>query len=306
MAETNNNKTVDANDLAAYDSDEEINITNSDIGNNTGQKKTNVRVGGIHSLTFKDFLLKTELLKAIQDSGFEHPSEVQHECIPPALLGRDILCQAKSGMGKTAVFVLSVLHQLASSNPNMATNGSNTTDTSKDKKPTKQVKCLVLCNTRELAYQINNEFTRFKKYLPWINTSVFYGGVPIQGNRKVLSEEQGFPLIVIGTPGRILQLVQEKTLNLTNLKHFVLDEVDTVLESTKMRGDVQEIFKQTARQKQVMMFSATLNDEIRTICKKFMHDPVEIYINDGSKLTLHGLQQYYVEVSEKEKKQEIG
>ena len=96
---------------------------------------------GIHSTSFRDFLLKPELLRAISDCGFEHPSEVQQECIPQAILGMDVLCQAKSGMGKTAVFVLASLQQLE------VVPG--------------EVSVLVLCHTRELAFQIKNEYSRF-------------------------------------------------------------------------------------------------------------------------------------------------
>jgi len=89
------------------------------------------------------------------------------------------------------------------------------------------------------------------------------------------------------------------------VKHFVLDECDKMLEALDMRADVQKIFKLTPHEKQVMMFSATLSDQIRPICKKFMHNPLEIYINDGSKLTLHGLQQYYVQLQENEKNRKL-
>merc|ERR1719198_2654465 len=99
----------------------------------------------IHTSGFRDLLLKPELLRSITDCGFEHPSEVQHECIPQAILGMDVLCQAKSGMGKTAVFVLATLQQLE------VTEGC--------------VGAVVLCHTRELAYQISNEFERFSRYL---------------------------------------------------------------------------------------------------------------------------------------------
>jgi len=186
-------------------------------------------------------------------------------------------------MGKTAVFVLSVLQQL-------------------DPNPT-GVKALVLCHTRELAFQICHEFDRFKTYLPNIKTAVLYGGIPPQQNKDTLAKEK--PNIVIGTPGRILQLVEEKALDLKQLKHFVLDECDKMLESLDMRRDVQKIFKMTPHDKQIMMFSATLSDDVRPICKKFMHNPLEIYINDGAKLTLHGLQQYYVPLDEKEKNRKL-
>ena len=125
------------------------------------------------------------------------------------MLGTDVICQAKSGMGKTAVFVLAVLQQI-------------------DPVPG-QVSTLVLCHVRELAYQICHEFERFKKYMPNIKVAVFYGGVPVFKNKETLRDD--CPHIVIGTPGRILQLVNEKDLKLNNIKHFILDECDRVLDS---------------------------------------------------------------------------
>jgi len=132
-----------------------------------------------------------------------------------------------------------------------------------------------------------------------VKTAVLFGGIPVQTNKATLEKDK--PQIVIGTPGRILQLVEEKALDLKQLKHFVLDECDKMLESLDMRRDVQKIFKMTPHDKQIMMFSATLSDDVRPICKKFMHNPLEIYINDGAKLTLHGLQQYYVSLEEKKR-----
>merc|ERR1712243_191516 len=117
----------------------------------------------VHSSGFRDFLLKPEILKAIVDCGFEHPSEVQHECIPQAVLGMDILGQAKSGMGKTAVFVLATLQQID------PVDG--------------QVSVLVMCHTRELAFQISKDEETLKNNCPHI---------------------------VVGTPGRILALVRTK------------------------------------------------------------------------------------------------
>lgn len=237
----------------------------------------------IHSSGFRDFLLKPEILRAIVDCGFEHPSEVQHECIPQAVLGMDVLCQAKSGMGKTAVFVLATLQQL------------ETVDN--------QVSVLVLCHTRELAFQISKEYERFSKYMPTIKVGVFFGGLNIQKDEATL--KSNCPHIVVGTPGRILALVRTKKLNLKTLKHFVLDECDKMLEALDMRRDVQEIFRNTPHEKQVMMFSATLSKEIRPVCKKFMQDPMEVYVDDESKLTLHGLQQHYVKLKDSEKNRKL-
>ena len=270
---------------------------------------------GIHASGFKDFLLKPELLRSIVDAGFEHPSEVQHESIPQAVLGGDIICQAKSGMGKTAVFVLATLHQLnpaaiAAANTNGDTDAAAATATATEAaateapaKPKASVQVLVLCHTRELAFQIAHEYERFSKYLPTIKTAVFYGGVNIKTNREILQKEH--PHIVVGTPGRILALAREKSLLLSNIQHFVLDECDRVLEALDMRRDVQEIFRLTPHEKQVMLFSATLSKEIRPVCKKFCQDPMEIYIDDETKLTLHGLQLYYCQLLESEKNRKL-
>lgn len=250
---------------------------------------------GIHASGFKDFILKPECLRAVVDCGFEHPSEVQHECIPQAVLGMDIICQAKSGMGKTAVFVLATLHQLNTSD--------SSGDVDEEKKEENNVQVLVICHTRELAFQIAHEYERFSKYLPEIKTAVFYGGVRIHQNRDVLKND--CPHVVVGTPGRILGLAREKTLKLDKIRHFVLDECDRVLESLDMRRDIQEIFRMTPHEKQVMMFSATLSKEIRPVCRKFCQDPMEIYVDDDTKLTLHGLQLYYIKLAEAEKNRKL-
>lgn len=154
-------------------------------------------------------LLRPELQRAIVDCGFEHPSEVQQECIPQAMIGVDILCQAKSGMGKTAVFVLTILHQLP-----------------KDPKP---CSALVLCHNRELAYQIKKEFDRFQKQLPELRTEVIYGGVPLNEHITLLKGVKK-PHVIVGTPGRVLALVKRGDLDLGNLQIFVLDECDKMLE----------------------------------------------------------------------------
>lgn len=275
---------ADNDDLLDYEDEEQAEQQTTEGASEAAPKK---EVKGsyvsIHSSGFRDFLLKPEILRAIVDCGFEHPSEVQHECIPQAVLGMDILCQAKSGMGKTAVFVLATLQQLEPSE--------------------NHVYVLVMCHTRELAFQISKEYERFSKYMNGVRVSVFFGGMPIQKDEEVL--KTACPHIVVGTPGRILALVNSKKLNLKHLKHFILDECDKMLESLDMRRDVQEIFRNTPHGKQVMMFSATLSKEIRPVCKKFMQDPMEVYVDDEAKLTLHGLQQHYVKLKENEKNKKL-
>ncbi|PQE05011.1 hypothetical protein CJF30_00004825 [Rutstroemia sp. NJR-2017a BBW] len=292
---------------------------NLTVSGNAAKKGSYV---GIHSTGFREFLLKPELLRAISWCGFEHPSEARPSisqaklkplvnpptshgwswdvstgpkqkfglmapqvCIPQAILGTDVLCQAKSGLGKTAVFVLTTLQQV--------------------EVVAGETSVLVMCHTRELAYQIRNEYQRFCHFMPEVKIGVFYGGVPISKDVEVLKNPETHPHIIVGTPGRLNALVRDKYLRLNSVKVFVLDECDKMLDQIDMRRDVQEIFRATPPQKQVMMFSATLSQEVRPICKKFMQNPLEIYIDNETKLTLYGLQQYYIKLEEKEKNRRL-
>ncbi len=195
----------------------------------------------------------------------------------------DVLCQAKSGMGKTAVFTLAVLQQVEPSDG--------------------EVSCIILGHTRELAFQIAHEFERFSKYLPGIRTAVIYGGVPVRTHKELLSDNT--PHIVVGTPGRVKDLINQGILKAGKVKFFVVDECDKVLEALDMRRDVQAIFKETPHDKQVMMFTATLSKEMRVVSKKFMQSPMEVFVNDEKKLTLHGLLQYYCKLTEAEKNRKL-
>lgn len=274
---------VENEELLDYDEEDQTTETPAAEASAPATKDVKGTYVSIHSSGFRDFLLKPELLRAIVDCGFEHPSAVQHECIPQAILGMDVICQAKSGMGKTAVFVLATLQQLE------IVDG--------------QVSVIVLCHTRELAFQISKEYDRFAKYMPDVKTAVFFGGMAIQKDKETL--KKNCPHVVVGTPGRILALTRERSLNLKNIKHFVLDECDKMLESLDMRRDVQDIFRLTPHEKQVMMFSATLSKEIRPVCKKFMQDPMEVYVDDEAKLTLHGLKQHYCKLKDNEKNRKL-
>jgi len=288
-------------ELVDYEEEEQDQSAEKDVAADGAQKRGNYVA--IHSSGFRDFFLKAELLRAIGDAGFEHPSEVQNECIPQAITGSDILCQAKSGMGKTAVFVISILQQL-----NNADNA---------------VMCIVIAHTRELAYQIKNEFDRFSKHLSGVRSAVVYGGTPVQQDIAKLTGAE-VPHILIGTPGRLLGLckspakpltkeqrgqpIREKAapaLNLDKLKHFVIDECDKVLEKDDMRQDVMAIYSYVKRKPQIMMFSATMSPDMRDMCKKMMQSPLEIFVDDETKLTLHGLLQYYCKLAETEKNKKL-
>lgn len=242
----------------------------------------------VHSSGFRDFLLKPELMKAVADCGFEHPSPVQNECIPQAILGDDLICQAKSGTGKTAVFVVATLQQIES-------------EPAEDS----GVLVLVMCHTRELAFQIQTEYKRFCKYLPKLRSHVFFGGIPTKQDRAILASDDK-PHIVIGTPGRIRQLVTEGDLKLDKVKHFVLDECDHLLDNVDMRAAVQSIYMKTPRSgRQVMLLSATFSKESRKVSKMFTHNALEIFIDNEEKLKLEGLQQYYCQREEAQKNSKL-
>jgi ATP-dependent RNA helicase UAP56/SUB2 len=146
------------------------------------------------------------------------------------MLGGDIICQAKSGLGKTAVFVLTTLQQV--------------------EPVAGECSVLVMCHTRELAFQIRNEYNRFSKYMPDIKTGVFYGGTPIQKDAEILKNKETHPHIIVGTPGRLNALVRDKHLRLGSVRIFVLDECDKMLDQigkAPFRRNYQDEYAYTNR-----------------------------------------------------------
>merc|ERR1712187_599186 len=158
---------------------------------------------------------------------------------------------------------------------------------------------LVLAHTRELSIQIFSEFKRFATDLP-VKIDYFLGGEPVEPQVNKLNLTS--PNIVIGAPGNMLLLVEAKKLELNKVQFFVLDECDKILYNADMRAQVQGSFKRTPHEKQVMMFSATLPDELRPICRRLTKNPLEIYVDDQAKLTLNCLIQHYVNLSEEKLK----
>ncbi|KAG0022978.1 Suppressor of the cold-sensitive snRNP biogenesis mutant brr1-1 [Podila clonocystis] len=256
-------------DLIDYDEDMDLNLGSSSATHMSENKGMDLSVGA-STAAFRDLLLKPELYNG---SASLNPCSAW------------IHSASKSGTGKTAVFVLSTLQQLHPIDG--------------------QVSAIVLCNTHELAYQIKGEFARFCKYLPEVRSEVFYGGKPIAADQAVLANKSRSPHVVVGTPGRIKDLIERRHLNVEYIKHFILDECDKLLEGDNMRCDVQQIFMACPRAKQVLMFSATVNDLIRKRCKLFMFNPLEVYVDDEAKSTINGLQQYYINLKESEKNRKL-
>jgi len=238
---------------------------------------------GTKSVTFRSFTLRPEIERAIQDCGFEHPSTVQQECIPQALLGTDIICQGKSGMGKTAIFVITVLQLLDPIEGELS--------------------CIVIEPTRELAYQVCKEFNRFSKHIPDVETVVVYGGIPFQNSLTVIRDKK--PNILVATPGRLLELINKRAIDLSKVRFFIIDEADQVFEKQGMSHDVEKIIKKVPKEKQTMLFSATMPEEVKDICRKFTNNATEVFVDGQKNLTLHGIQQYYIKLNQNEKNRRL-
>ncbi|NXB68429.1 DX39B helicase, partial [Struthidea cinerea] len=166
-----------------------------------------------------------------------------------------------------------------------------------------QVSVLVMCHTRELAFQISKEYERFSKYMPSVKVAVFFGGLSIKKDEEVL--KKNCPHIVVGTPGRILALARNKSLNLKHIKHFILDECDKMLEQLGASG-VPGVSRGEFGGAQVGLGGCRGGAGGRGRgLSAFPPQPMEIFVDDETKLTLHGLQQYYVKLKDNEKNRKL-
>ncbi|KAG0356246.1 Suppressor of the cold-sensitive snRNP biogenesis mutant brr1-1 [Podila minutissima] len=243
----------------------------------------------VSTATFRDFLLKPELLRALIDCGFEQPSEVQQHCLPYSMYGTDTLCQANSGTGKTTAFVISTLQQLHPIDG--------------------EVYAIVFCDTSTLADQIKSEFTRLCKYLPEIRIGVFDGKTSLAADEKVLKDKALCPHIAVGVPARFKNLIALGHLKAENIKHIILDECDKIMEDDGMRLNIYDIFKKIPQAKQVLMFAAAMDVQLRNRCKKLMHHPQEVFVDDddaADRTLHHSFRQYYVNLTEQGKIQKLG
>ncbi|MBO6620915.1 MAG: DEAD/DEAH box helicase [Balneola sp.] len=217
--------------------------------------------------TFKELGLKQELLDAVEKLGFTEPTEVQELAIPTILASqRDLIALAQTGTGKTGAFGLPALNQI---------------DTNSD-----NVQVLVLSPTRELAIQIARDLKDFAKYQKGVKTVAVYGGANISTQIKALNNGCQ---VVIGTPGRMLDLINRKKLDVRNVKTLVLDEADEML-NMGFQDDLDAILADTPREKQTLLFSATMPKAIAKMSAKYMNNPEEIEVgerNAGAKNVEH-------------------
>ena len=208
---------------------------------------------------FEEMDLSKEILMAVRGMGFTEPSTVQKKTIPLMMQGADINAQAPTGTGKTCAFGIPMLEyvQLRDS----------------------RVQEVVLAPTRELAVQIGEELTRLAKYIPGVRLTVIYGGQPFSRQINALKKK---PQIVVATPGRLLDHMQRGNIRLDAVHTMVLDEADEML-SMGFLKEVTRIIEATPNDRQLVLFSATTNQDVLTIAWKYQHDPVEITVEATKK-----------------------
>lgn len=221
--------------------------------------------------TFEETGINPQIIKAVSELGFENPTPVQQLTIP-YLLGKkkDLVAVAQTGTGKTAAFSLPILNQIDLE--------------------TGKTQALILSPTRELCVQISNDIKNYSKYLKNIRIATVYGGA--SADKQIAELNKGCQ-IVVGTPGRILDLKKRKKLKINNISYLVLDEADEMLDMG-FKDDLDAILESTPEEKQTLLFSATMPPEISKIAKKYMHDADEISVgerNIGAENVNH---QYYL------------
>lgn len=206
-------------------------------------------------MTFEETGLKPEILKAIAEMGFENPTPIQEQTISHLISSKqDLVALAQTGTGKTAAFGLPVIH-----NTSMQT---------------KEVQSLILCPTRELCLQITRDMDKYSKFIPGFKTIPVYGGADIT---KQIRELKAGGQVVVGTPGRVHDLIRRKILNVSAIRWLILDEADEML-TMGFKEEMDAILSTTPKEKQTLLFSATMPSEIAAMKANYLHDAIEISV----------------------------
>jgi len=228
------------------------------------------------NLIFKELNLSSEVQRALSEMGFEEATPIQSKAIPFILEGRDILGQAQTGTGKTCAFGIPAIEMI---DPNIH-----------------GVQVLALCPTRELAIQVSEELKSVCKFKKGIKILPIYGGQSIDRQIMALKNK---PQIIVGTPGRVMDHMRRRTLKLANLKMLILDEADEML-NMGFREDIDIILEDLPKERQTLLFSATISKDIREITKLYQTNPEHI-VTVHKELTIPSIEQYYLEVRESSK-----
>ena len=243
--------------------------------------------------SFSELGISESLMRVLAEMSFDKPTPIQEQAIPLLKVKeQDFIGLAQTGTGKTAAFGLPLLDWIKPEN--------------------KETQVLVLAPTRELGQQIASQLVLFAKYLPKIQIQAVYGGASIVVQMKEIKRRT--PQVVIATPGRLLDLIRRKTLNLSAVKFVVLDEADEML-NMGFKDDLDDILSYTGTNKNTWLFSATMPNEIRSIVKNYMNKPVEVKISTGNQVNeniehqfalvnstnkFEGLKRWYNEISERD------
>lgn len=239
-----------------------------------------------HKFKFEDMDLRHEILRGIYSHGFETPSEIQSKSITLIASGRDIVAQSQSGTGKTGAFVIGVLQRV---NENV-----------------EGCQAIILAPTRELAIQIHDVFQCLGQYAK-ITPVLCIGRYDIQQSKNEL--EKG-SVVAIGTPGRIIDMIDRKYISMRHMKTLVLDEADEMLsdgyynQSSSFQNQIKTIVQRLPREAQICLFSATMPIKVLELTDKFLHDPLRILVKK-EELTLEGIKQFYIDVEKEQYKFEV-
>lgn len=213
-------------------------------------------------MLFKDLNIIKPILKAVEEAGYEKPTEIQENSIPVVLKGKDILGCAQTGTGKTAAFAIPILQNIVED---------------KEKNNERNIKALIVAPTRELAIQIEENFAMYSKYLD-IKDTVIFGGV--NQSSQVRKIKAGVDILV-ATPGRLLDLSNQKHVDLKNVKYFILDEADRMLDMG-MIHDVKKIISRLPKERQNLLFSATMPKEVMKLVNSILKNPVKVEVQPVS------------------------
>lgn len=225
--------------------------------------------------TFRELGLSPETLQAIHRLGFEEPTPIQEKSIPVALAGRDVIGQAPTGTGKTAAFGLPIIEKVTTEN--------------------NHIQGLVMVPTRELAIQVAEELNKLGEFKQ-VRTLPIYGGQDIVRQIKFLKRR---PQIVVGTPGRLMDHMRRRTIRLQDISIAVLDEADEML-NMGFIDDIKHIFNDIPKERQTLLFSASITKGVESISNRFMQEPALIKATPRS-ITVSSTEQYYLELAERKK-----
>jgi ATP-dependent RNA helicase DeaD len=227
-------------------------------------------------MNFNELGISQDIINVLKNAGIKEPTEIQEESIKSIKEGRDVICEAQTGTGKTLAFLLPIFENISPD--------------------TNSVQALIVTPTRELALQITEQAMKLKEAKD-INILATYGGKDIGAQLKKLKRNIH---LIIATPGRLLDHLNRKTLDLSKLKTLVLDEADQML-LMGFKNDVEAIIKETSKKHQTLCFSATMNSDVKKLAYRYMTNPLTITVKKEEEVTLDNIKQYVIETTDRKK-----